>query len=114
MRALLGQVRDGVFSAVPAAGPSWRPELRSRYVPHAVMKGNYGVAAGESMTGEAGDGSDVLLEAFCQACVTGEKAADIVEEAYCSTLLCLLGNRAMETGRTLEFPAEYVIPYMKF
>ena len=114
MRQLLGQVRDGVFSAVPAAGPSWRPELRSRYVPHAVMKGNYGVAAGESMTGESGDGSDVLLEAFCQACITGEKAADIVEEAYCSTLLCLLGNRAMETGRVLDFPAEYVIPYMKF
>ena len=46
--------------------------------------------------------------------VTGEKAKDVVEEAYCSTLLCLLGNKAMEEQRLITFPEEYKIPYMKF
>ena len=114
MRQLIRQVRDGVFAAVPAAGPSWRPELRDSYVPHAVMKGRYAVAAGDSMIGEASDGSDVILSAFCQSCITGEKAANVVEEAYCSTILCLLGNRAMDERRVVDLPQEYVIPYMKF
>ena len=50
---------------------------------------------------------------FCQSCITGEKAANVVEEAYCSTILCLLGNRAMDEGRVVDLPREYVIPYMK-
>ena len=29
MRRLLGQMRDKTFGAIPAAGPSWRPELRN-------------------------------------------------------------------------------------
>ena len=44
----------------------------------------------------------------------GEKAKDVVEEAYCSTVLCLLGNQAMEEGRLITFPEQYKIPYMKF
>lgn len=44
----------------------------------------------------------------------GEKAKDVVEEAYCSTVLCLLGNKAMEEQRTIIFPDYYKIPYMKF
>jgi len=114
MRQLLEQVKTGVFAAVPTAGPSWRPELRSKYVPHPVLEGKFSISNGESMTGFEADGSDVILSAFCQSCITGEKAKDVVEEAYCSTVLCLLGNQAMEEGRTLEFPDEYKIPYMKF
>jgi hypothetical protein len=64
--------------------------------------------------GADNDGSDVILSAFCQSCLTGEKAESVVEEAYCSTLLCLLGNQAMEEGRIIKFPEEYKIPYMKF
>ncbi|HCY72970.1 MAG TPA: oxidoreductase, partial [Rikenellaceae bacterium] len=54
------------------------------------------------------------LSAFCTSCITGEKAKDVVEEAYCSTVLCLLGNMAMEQQRTIHFPEYYKIPYMKF
>ncbi len=114
MRQLLDQVKTGVFAAVPTAGPSWRPELRSKYVPHPVLKGGFSVSNGESTVGFEADGSDVILSAFCQSCITGEKAKDVVEEAYCSTVLCLLGNQAMEEGRTLPFPEEYKIPYMNF
>ncbi len=114
MRQLLEQVKTGVFAAVPTAGPSWRPELRAKYVPHPVLEGKFSISDGESSVGFVADGSDVILSAFCQSCITGEKAKDVVEEAYCSTVLCLLGNQAMEEGRTLTFPEEYKIPYMKF
>ena len=46
--------------------------------------------------------------------ITGEKAENVVEEAYCSTLLCLLANQAMDEKRIITFPEEYKIPYMKF
>lgn len=66
------------------------------------------------MIGAVKDGSDEILSAFCQACITGEKGKDIVEEAYCATLLCLLGNQAMDEQRRIDFPDEYKIPYMNF
>ena len=114
MRQLTDQLRDGIFAAIPAAGPSWRPELRAAYVPHPVIKGSVSVNAGQSMVSADHDGSDLVLEAFCQSCITGEKPENIVEEAYCATLLCLLGNQAMEEERLIRFPEEYRIPYMKF
>ena len=52
--------------------------------------------------------------AFCTSCITGEKVKDVVEEAYCATMLCLLGNEAMEKKTAVPFPEEYKIPYMKF
>ncbi|HQB28258.1 MAG TPA: gfo/Idh/MocA family oxidoreductase, partial [Paludibacter sp.] len=69
---------------------------------------------GFSMIGVDNDGSDAILDAFCQACITGEKGKDIVEEAYSATTQCLLGNQAMAERREIFFPEEYKIPYMKF
>ena len=114
VRQLLDQVRTGLFAAVPTAGPSWRPELKSEYVPHAVLDKHIDVNAGQSMIGVVNDGSDVIMSAFCQSCITGEKAENVVEEAYCATLLCLLANQAMDEHRIVSFPDEYKIPYMKF
>lgn len=114
MRQLMDQIKDGIFASIPTAGPSWRPELRSDYVPHPVMSGKTSVNAGQSMVSADHDGSDEILSAFCQSCVTGEKAKNVVEEAYCSTLLCLLGNEAMDNHASVTFPDEYKIPYMKF
>lgn len=114
MAQLINQIRDKVFAAIPAAGPSWRPEIRGTYRPHPILSGAVHVNGGQSMIGADKDGSDVILSAFCQSCITGEKAPNVVEEAYCSTVLCLLGNRAMEERSTVRFPEEYKIPYMKF
>jgi len=111
---LLSQIENKVFSAVPLAGPSWRPETKKEYKPHSILKGKMHVNEGLSMIGAEKDGSDAILASFCQSCITGEKAKNIVEEAYCATLLCLLGNRAMEEQRKIDFPEEYKIPYMKF
>lgn len=114
IRQLISEIRDDIFSAIPAAGPSWRPEVRSSYVPHNILKGSMSVNGGQSMIGVDNDGSDIILSEFCKSCITGEKAKDVVEEAYCATILCLLGNKAMDEGRVIKFPEEYKIPYMKF
>jgi hypothetical protein len=66
------------------------------------------------MVGAENDGSDNLISAFCQSVITGEKAKDIVEECYSSTMLCLLGNQAMKEQRKVDFPDEYKIPHLKF
>lgn len=114
IRQLIGQVKDKAFAAIPAAGASWRPETKSEYVPHLVIEKETHVTSGLSMIGADNDGSDVILSSFCQSCITGEKAKDVVEEAYCSSVLCLLGNQAMSEQRHILFPEEYKIPYMKF
>lgn len=114
IRQLIDQVKDKVFAAIPTAGPSWRPETKMEYTPHFVIDGGSNVSNGLSMVGFEKDGSDTILSSFCQSCITGEKAKDVVEEAYCSSVLCLLGNQSMEEERCIVFPDEYKIPYMKF
>ena len=111
---LLNQIGNKVFTSVPIAGPSWRPETKKAYKPHYIMEGNFNINEGVSMIGAEKDGSDIILSAFCQACITGEKGQNIVEEAYSATMLCLLGNQAMAQQRKIEFPDEYKIPYIKF
>lgn len=111
---LLNQIGNKVFTSVPIAGPSWRPETKKAYKPHYIMEGNFNINEGVSMIGAEKDGSDIILSAFCQACITGEKGQNIVEEAYSATMLCLLGNQAMAEQRIIEFPDEYKIPYIKF
>ena len=110
IRQLIGQVKDKVFAAIPTAGPSWRPD----YTFFFFIEGDIHVNNGLCMSVADNDGSDIILSSFCQSCITGEKAQNVVEEAYCSTVLCLLGNQAMEEERRILFPDEYKIPYMKF
>lgn len=114
IKRLAKQIVDRTFAAIPTAGPSWRPELRSAYAPHPLIEGQVSVNAGQSMVSADHDGSDLILEAFCNSCITGSKAESVVEEAYCATTLCLLGNQAMDEKRVVSFPSEYKIPYMKF
>ena len=114
IRQLLREGKEKTLGAIPTAGPSWRPETRKDYVPHTLVAGEVSVNCGQSTVGADNDGSDVILSAFCQSCITGEKAENVVEEAYCSTLLCLLANQAMDEKRIITFPDEYKIPYMKF
>ena len=114
MRRLMDNLKTGLFAAVPTAGPSWRPEYKGAYAPHALVKGAVSVNGGQSMIAADHDGSDLIMSAFCTSCITGEKARNVVEECYASTALCLLGNQAMEERRLVTFPEEYKIPYMKF
>ncbi|SCD19165.1 dehydrogenase [Proteiniphilum saccharofermentans] len=111
---LIGQIGNKLYASVPAAGPSWRPETKGNYIPYSILEGEFHVNDGLSMIGALKDGSDEILSAFCQACITGEKGKNIVEEAYLATMLCHLGNQAMAEQKQIIFPEEYKIPYMKF
>lgn len=111
---LIGQIGNKLYASVPAAGPSWRPETKDNYIPHNILEGEFHVNDGLSMIGALKDGSDEILSAFCQACITEEKGENIVEEAYLATMLCHLGNQAMAEQKQMSFPEEYKIPYMKF
>lgn len=114
IECLIDSMKEKFLTSVPLAGPSWRPEVKGQYIPHNIVEGKISVNGGQNMIGVDNDGSDVILSAFCSACITGEKAVNVVEEAYCATVLCLLGNKAMEEQRTILFPEYYKIPYMKF
>lgn len=115
MRQLLDEIKTNVFSSIPTAGPSWKSETAGEYIPHSFLgNNNYSVNRGESMIGAENDGSLDILSAFCQSCITGEKATNVVEEAYCATTLCLLANQAMDEHRVVTYPDEYKIPYMHF
>lgn len=114
IRQLMREGKEKILGSIPSAGPSWRPETRTDYVPHTLVGGEISVNSGQSTVGAEKDGSDIILSAFCQSCITGEKAENVVEEAYCATILCLLGNQAMDEQRIITFPDEYKIPYMKF
>lgn len=111
---LIGQIGNKIYASVPGAGPSWRSETREKYAPHYILEGSFHVNDGLSMIGAVKDGTDEILSAFCQGCITGEKGKNIVEEAYTASLLCHLGNQAMDQRHKITFPEEYKIPYMKF
>ena len=111
---LIHDIELNFFNAIPVAGPSWVPETATKQKPNYVMDGLLHTTSGGSMIGANNDGSDHLLSAFCQAVITGEKAKNIVEECYASTMLCLMGNQAMVEQRKIDFPDEYKIPYLRF
>ncbi|WP_455496765.1 Gfo/Idh/MocA family protein [Coprobacter sp.] len=110
---LVNQIEHKVFDRVSFAGPSWVPETASAnkalYITDHVTSHD-----GSSSVGVAGDGSVELLMAFCEACVTGKPAPNLVEEAYYSSVLALLGIEAMETQSVIRFPDQYKIPYLNF
>ena len=70
--------------------------------------------SGASSVGADNDGSVQLVEAFCHSVITGKPAVNLVEEAYYSSVLALLGIQAMEEQRIVQFPDLYKIPYLNF
>jgi len=102
---LLKQIEVGLLSSSAFAGTSWATEGASnekgiRYI------ANVTVNDGASSTGASGDGSAELIHAFCQAVITGKQPDRIVEEAYWSTLLALLGEQATRERTMIEIPKE--------
>ena len=67
---------------------------------------------GASMVGASGDGSEEMIAAYCRSVITGKQAPNLVEESYYAAVLALLGLQVMEEHRIVEFPQEYVIPYL--
>ena len=110
---LINQVEHKVFDNVSFAGPSWVPETASVNKGHSILD-NVTVVSGASSVGAVGDGSLELMTAFCEAAITGRPAQNLVEEAYYSSVLSLLGKQAIEEERVITFPDEYKILYLNF
>jgi len=111
IQQLINQIEHKIFDNVSFAGPSWVPETASE------NKGEFIVDKvqshdGGSSVGAAGDGSEELVAAFCHSVITGKPIPNLVEEAYYSSVLALLGIKAMEEKIILPFPDEYKIPYL--
>lgn len=110
---LINHIEHNVFDNVSFAGPSWVPETASQNKGEFIVD-NAVSHDGASSVGAVGDGSVELLTAFCEAVITGKQAVNLVEEAYYSSVLALLGLQAMKEQRMIQFPDEYKIPYLNF
>ena len=83
---------------MPFAGTSWAPETANEN-------------KGEFILGERPktDGTSLLLEAFAEAVITRKQPKRIAEEGYYASMLCLLGDQALQEEKVLYFPDEYKI-----
>ncbi|MDR1666689.1 MAG: Gfo/Idh/MocA family oxidoreductase [Bacteroidales bacterium] len=110
---LINQIEHRMFDNVSFAGPSWVPETAQKYQGEYVLN-KISQTEGSSTVGVVDDGSLELADAFCHSVITGRPAENLVEEAYYSSVLALLGLQAMEEQRIIKFPDEYKIPYLNF
>jgi predicted dehydrogenase len=111
IQQLINQIEHKVFDTIPIAGPSWVPETASEDKGEYVVD-NVKTHDGSNTTGAVGDGSVELVSSFCDSVITGTPISALVEEAYYSSVLALLGLQAMEERRIIPFPEEYKIPYL--
>ncbi len=111
IQQLINQIEHKIFEHVPIAGASWIPETASNTSGVPILD-HVLTHDGSNTTGaDIDDGSYGIVEAFCNSVITGESMPNLVEEAYYSTVLALLGNRAMHERQVIEFPEECKIPY---
>ena len=98
---LINDVENKLFDAIPFAGTSWAPETANE------NKGTY-------ILGDRpkSDGTSLLLDAFVEAVITGKQPAQIAEEGYYASALCLLGHDAIEKEQILSFPDAYKLNYL--
>ena len=95
IRQLLGEIEKGVFSNPAFAGTSWAPETAED-------------TSGISIMPEAsGDGSLEMMQAFCDACISGVQPEGVLREAYYGSILSILGDEALLQRKILEFPEKY-------
>ena len=111
IQQLINQIEHKVFDQVSFAGPSWVPETASEDNGEFIVD-KVKTHDGSNTTGAAGDGSEELVASFCDSVITGKPIPVLVEEAYYSSVLALLGLKAMEERSIIEFPEEYKIPYL--
>jgi predicted dehydrogenase len=110
---LINNIEQSLIVPLPIASPSWVPETARPYKGEYILE-NVSVTTGASMVGAENDGTEQLVEAFCHSVITGKPAENLVEEAYYSSVLALLGLQAIEEQRFVTFPDEYKIPYLNF
>lgn len=110
---LINKVEHSVLDRTSIASPSWVPETASSNKGIPIIEGAT-VVSGESSVGAMDDGSFELLAAFIDAAKVNRPAKNLIEEAYYSSTLALLGLQAIEEQRMIKYPDEFKIPYLNF
>jgi len=103
-----------IFDNLSFAGPTWVSETAMKQRGEYVMDQRASITSGASSIGAENDGTEQLVEAFCHSVITGKPAVNLVEEAYYSSVLALLGIQATEEKTLVKFPDKYKIPYLNF
>ena len=104
IRQMIADIEKGIFSNPAFAGTSWVAETAEEKNGLAIMPEAVGRKDGRLL-----DGSLEMLQAFCNACITGKQPERVLEEGYYGTILCLLGDEAILQKKILEFPEEFRI-----
>jgi hypothetical protein len=110
---LINEIEHGIFDKLSFASPTWVPETASNTDGYLIMD-KVSVSDGASSVGFTDDGSEQLMSAYCQSVITGKQPQHLVEEAYYSSVLGILGLQAIEEGTKVVFPDAYKIPYLNF
>lgn len=97
---MINSWENTLFEEIPFAGTSWAPESAN-------------TNKGEFLLGERPktDGTDLLIDGFVEAVITGKQPERIAEEGYYASILSLWGHEAIEKGQILQFPEEFKIDY---
>lgn len=90
---MINDWENKVFDSLPFAGTSWAPETANEN-------------KGEFILGERpkSDGTSLLLEAFVEAAITRKQPKRIAEEGYYASMLCLLGDQALQEEKYFTSP----------
>ena len=87
---LINDVENKLFDTLPFAGTSWAPETANK------NEGDY--ILGDK---PKSDGSDLMMDAYVEAVITGKQPINVAEEGYYASALTLLGDMAIERGEIL-------------
>ncbi|MGF7139144.1 Gfo/Idh/MocA family protein [Roseimarinus sediminis] len=94
---LINNIENSLFESLPIGGASWAPETASKYKGNSILSGTDFADTG------------LQLEAFIQFIRQGSAPEKIALEGYNSSIWTMLGEIAIETGKKLEMPAEFII-----
>ncbi|HHJ11008.1 MAG TPA: Gfo/Idh/MocA family oxidoreductase [Bacteroidetes bacterium] len=95
---LINNIEHGLFDDLPLGGASW--------VPDTPVKDNGIPILNEKLED---DGTRLEMEGFVHAVQTGEKYRDLLKQGYYATIVALLGDEAMMTGKVITMPEELIL-----
>lgn len=98
---LMNDAENKAFNTLPFAGTSWVAETAQEN-------------SGKYIMGDKpkSDGTDLLIDAFVEAVITGKQPPRIAEEGYYASAMTLLGDQALVEEKTLVFPEEFRLDYL--
>ena len=89
---LISDIEKDVFDVIPIGGASWLPETKRKYKGAAIIEK------------DDTDGSKEQLLAFASSVIDNRPINGLFEHGYHASVWSLLGQEAMDTGKTITLP----------